>query len=287
MRLLFSRNLLASVFALTAGLCPLLTGCAGPPIVELAEICPGKSDVASAVAALDASRERLKPMRASGKCVLKFNDSKGKSHTERLDIQLRTFPPDRIFFTGSTLLGEAVRLGTSREEFWLMMKPKEISAYWWGRREHAGSSAHPLWLNPDALLEAIGAVKAGPGWTLANRGGLDILTKRDPSGTAVKKIFIGCCDYRVRRIEYYDADGNADVVVELSDYTDTDEITVPKRITITSGEGDDPATTDITLASVRAFKPTDAQLKGLFTRPEPKGIKNIFELNKNGRFVRQ
>ena len=287
MRLLFSGNLMASMFALAAIVCLLLAGCAGPPTIELAEICPGKGDVALAVAALDESRERLKPMRASGKCVLEFNDSKGKSRTERLDIRLITIPPDRIYFTGSTLLGPAVQLGTNREEFWLMMKPKEISAYWWGRREDAGSSAHPLWLNPDALLEAIGVVKIGLGWTLTNRGGLDVLTKRDLSGATLKKIFIGCCDYRVRRIEYYDDDGNVDVVVELSDYIDTDDITVPKRITITSGSDDDPATTDITLASVRAFKPTDAQLKGLFTRPEPKGIKNIFELNENGRFVRQ
>ncbi len=287
MRLFFSRNLLASVFTLAAGLCPLFTGCAGPPKVEIARKCPGKGDVALAVAALADGRERLKPMRASGKCVLKFSDSKGKSHTERLDIQLRTYPPDRIFFTGSTLLGEAVRLGTNSEEFWLMMKPKEISAYWWGRREYAGSSGHPLWLNPDALLEAIGVVKIGVGWTIANRDGLDVLTKRDLSGAVVKKIFVGCCDYRVRRIEYYDADGNADVVVELNDYTDTDDVTAAKRITITSGEGDNPATTDITLASVRVFEPTDAKLKGLFTHPEPKGIKNIFELNENGRFVRQ
>jgi hypothetical protein len=42
-------------------------------------------------------------------------------------------------------------------------------------------------------------------WSVNNKDGFDILTKRNADGKLAKKIYLSGSEYRVARIEYFDA----------------------------------------------------------------------------------
>ncbi len=133
-------------------------------------------------------------------------------------------------------------------------------------------------------------VNVGSDWALSTAGGLDVLTKLSDTGRDAKKVHINTCDYRPRKIEYFDTAGSLVVAVKLAGYTNlSDEVSVPASINIThynSGEID--SVVDIKLRNVKLFEPTQKMLEGrLFKPPLSKGFEHIFELNENCEFIRQ
>lgn len=266
-------------------LCVFISGCAAPTVKEAPVICDDKS-IGQVVQIFQRRRENIRPLRAGGSLYLRWYDSEEKAHEENLNIDLRFCPPDRIYFRGNSILGEAVRLGANAEQFWIMMKPKEISTYQWGMRSHVEGCRPRQWLNPQCIFEALGVLWVDTTWSVFSRGALQVLTRMDDRGNVVQKIYVGCSDYLARRIEYYDHEGRAAVVLELDGYRHvSDAAPVPTRINITHYETNTVA--DITLKNVKLFEPSPKQLVGLFTRPEPKGFKHVFKLNENCEFVEQ
>jgi len=266
-------------------LCVFISGCAAPTVEQAPVICADKS-VGQVVQVFRQRRENARPLRAGGNLHLRWYDDENKEHEENLNIDLRFCPPGRIYFRGNTILGEAVRLGANAEQFWLMMKPKEISTYQWGARSHVEACRPRQWLNPQCIFEALGMLWVDTTWSVSGKGALQVLTRTGDRGDVVQKVYVGCSDYLARRIEYYDPEGGAALVLELGEYTTVaDAAPVPTRINITHYETNTVA--DITLKNVKLFEPSPKQLAGLFTRPEPAGYEHVFKLNENCEFVEQ
>ena len=279
-------SVLLLAIAPVVSLCVFFAGCAAPPSVRPPVICPGKRTITEAIAALQRHRENIRPIKAGGDLRLEWYDNEKRPHQESMNINLRFYPPGRVYFRGDTLLGEAIRLGANAEEFWILMKPKEISTYKWGRRSQAEVCLQQHWLNPQNLFEALGMVSIDEGWSLSNQGDFDILTKTGPSGNRLKRIYVDCCDYVAGRIEYFDGNGKLAISLELDDYTQVgDGAAVPTRISIT--HYDTNTVVDITLKNVKLFEPSPKQLVGLFSRPEPKGFEYVLKLDDNCEFVEQ
>ncbi|UCG48591.1 MAG: hypothetical protein JSU94_02210 [Phycisphaerales bacterium] len=266
-------------------------GC--PPKVELLPICPGRQSAAEAISALRSRAEKAGPLRANGQCRIQFN-TQNKKHPENFSIKLWVNPPAQFYLQGDVGFdARGVLVGSNSEEFWVWIRPKEISSYWWGRWSD-GAQLERMVISPRMVLEGLGiaSVDADDGqgaWSLSNRGPYDILTRRGEDGSVIKKLYVAACDYSVRKIEYFDASGKVSAFVELSGYTQAGEdFSIPAVIKITNRQagGDDSARITLNPDSVKAMAFNRKQIDYLFTRPEPKGFKQVW-MYIDGHWVEQ
>jgi hypothetical protein len=278
-------SVLLLVIAPVVSLCVFISGCAVPVVEQAPGICADKS-IGEVIQILRRRRENVRPVRAGGNLHLRWYDVENKEHEENLNIDLRFCPPDRIYFRGNTILGETVKLGANADEFWILMKPKEISTYQWGARSHVETCRPRQWLNPQCIFEALGVLLVDTTWSVSGDDDLQALTRTGGKGDVVQKVYVGCGDYLARRIEYYNYEGGMALELELEAYRPVgDAAPVPTRINIAHYETNTVA--DITLKNVKLFEPSPKQLAGLFARPEPKGFEHVFKLNENCEFVEQ
>jgi len=161
--------------------------------------CVGKKTTAEAIETLNSRRQQTEPIRAAGQCLLQYR-LEGKQHKENFPVKLWVNPPNDIFLQGDVAFDAAgLVLGSNADEFWFWLKPKEISAYWWGKWSQAGQW-QSFAINPAVLLEALGSVGVpGDDWSLTH-GRLDVLWLHSEQGTLLKRIFIEPCDYVVTKI---------------------------------------------------------------------------------------
>jgi hypothetical protein len=277
------------VWACCSAVVALLSGC-GPKAVEQLPICPGKASVAQALSRLRENSQKVSSLRANGTCLLKYYMD-GKQHKEHFPIRLLVNPPSQIYLQGDVAFdAKGLVLGANGSEYWLFIKPKEISSYWWGRWSDT-DRVEGLIVNPSIVLEALGmcsfdeADSEAEQWSLVNEGPYDILTKRDSQGVVSKRMHVCCCDYQVRRIEYCDSAGRTEVVAELDRYEIVAEgFSVPGVIKITKRGQAGEDSVLMTLTSMRPAQFNDRQVQYLFTRPEPRGFKHVYEIV-GGRWV--
>ena len=273
----------------------VLTGCAAMPVREPvivnASDCLRKANINEAVSAISITTVP-KSLQAKGKLNYKEKGDDGKTHQENLDVQLRFVPSRNLFLQGNSILGEAIRLGSNAEGFYLRFKPKEISRYYRGKWAGAQNCPDQLLLSPEILLEALGQVSIDYSWKFSADEYFDILTKTDAGGRPLKKVYVSPCSYRVRHIEYFGSDGKVILNVGLTDYTKaaaTDGISIPSRISIKHFQQSRVTSfIDIKLNGIKPFVPTAAQLKGkLFSPPadDTKGFKHVYELTSNCQFI--
>lgn len=278
----YQRHNLCLYFCFAAGIL-ILVGCA-PEVRKPLEICPGKDSVAEAVSALESHWQNMVPLKANGQCLLEYYvEGKQKPQKEKFSVKLWVNPPVEMYLQGDvTLVPKAIVLGSNQDEFWLSVRAKEISTYWWGEWSQQDSSL-TLMINPKTLLEALGiaAVDAQPNWSLSNEGAFDVLTKRE-RGVVVKKIYVYSCDYLVRKIEYFDVYGQVAVVAELDKYKQVLEgFFVPASIKIIERADDNPKESlsiTLDLKSIKSTKITAKQQNVLFNRPQPRGIKRVIRI---------
>ena len=257
----------------------LLTGCSEPIGRASTGLCPGVEDQAQAIAKLNQDRENTIAIKAGGKMLLEYYDDRDELQKHNLDITLRFYPPDRLFFRGIVFPIEVVRLGTNSSELWVMFKPKEISRYYWGQRPKADLCLKGQGLSPGRMIEAMGIVNVDTEGTLTNIGQKDVLTLNLSSGK-IKRIYIDRCDSLVKMIEYLDAGGNVETVMELDNYQKIENNFIPARVVIT--EFQNRTHVELNLRNIKPFEPTEEQLGGkLFKRPEPKGFKEVYKLTEN------
>jgi hypothetical protein len=264
-----------------------LTGC-GPETKKPLLVCPGKSSIAEALSALQSKSENMVSLYARGKSRLLYYDENGKKHKENLDVKIIVKSSDEIYLQGDmSIVPKAIMLGSNKYEFWLAIKPKEISEYWWGQWPDLDSSQDIL-INPKTLLEALGIVKVDlqADWSLSNKGPFDILTKR-VDGVIIKKIYIYCCDYTIRKIEYFDLNGQVLACTELNEYKEiTENFFVPSFIEVTtygSDKKEDTISFTFDLNSIQHREITASQNR-YFERPAPQGYKNLHRLE-NGNWI--
>jgi len=268
----------------------ILTGC-GPEIQVPTRVCPGRSSTSQALLALRLRSADVMPIKASGRSLITYYVD-GKKHTENLTAMLFVNPPIEIYFQGNaTLIPKAIVGGSNKVEFWLSIRPKEVSTYWWGLWSQ-NERIEKLVLNPRIVLEAIGLAvldgDADADWSLSNEGVFDVLTRRNSAGGVVRKIYIYSCDYLVRKIEYFDVFGRVEVVAELAQYKEVVEgFCVPRIIRIARrGETEEQDSVRVTLKSVKPYEFSQKQLEGLFNRPQPRSFKNVYEVV-GGKWIEQ
>lgn len=228
--------------------------------------------------------ENTVPLKANGQCLLQYYAEDKKPKKENFPVRLWVNPPVEIYMQGDVAFDpKGIVLGSNEDEFWLAIKLKEISCYWWGRWSEE-SCPEKLMISPRLVLEALGIVVVGDieSWSLSNEGVFDVLTKQEGSTETKKKIHINTCDYLVRRIKYFDDDGQAVAVTELDRYKEiSEDFFVPSAIKIINraaeGTGDCVSIT-LNLKSIKPAGFTEKQRDRLFSRPEPRRFKNIYKI---------
>jgi len=248
-------------------------------------VCPGKGSVSGALSAMKQRTEAVRSLRASGTARLEYYlQDKRKAKKEAFAVKLWLNPPSQVYLQGSVGLDpKAVVLGSNDKEFWLAIRPKKVSTYWWGLWSK-NQYGHNLMLSPRIVVEALGAASmhddGQADWSLENDGPFDILTKRTDAGLPLKRFYVCSCDYLVRKIEYFDEFGQVDVVAELDKYTQVAEgFFAPRSIKVrklgTAGRDDSAS---ITLKSIKPYRFNRRQLELLFVRPGAERFETVYEV---------
>lgn len=269
----------------------ILTGCESK-IRQPTKICPGKDSVADALAALQSQSRNVGPLRANGQCRFEYHiEGKKKLQRENFDVKLWVNPPVEIYLQADkALVPKAIVLGSNEKEFWLSIRPKEINTHWWGNWSEQDLS-EGLVINPRTLLESIGIgeLETQKDWSLSNEGPYDIISKRQQD-VVIKKIYIYSCDYRVRRIEFFNRDGQVVAGAELDKYTEvSDGFFVPSLIKVTTYSqetGEFSLSMTLDLSSIRPATITEPRRKILFKHTPPKGFTTVYRIV-NGKWFKQ
>lgn len=269
-----------------------LAGC-GPQAKKPLKLCPGKATAEEAIAALGGQVKYLVPLKASGDCTYVY-DVNGKPHLEQLQVQVRIEPPTNVYLQGGSIIGKVVELGANDREFWMAIRPK-ISTYLWGTWADDGvrECLNKLWQGPQTWLEAFGVVKAVSSadasgiWELTHEGPFDVLSRKNRNGVLTKRVYVYCCDYLIRKIEYFDEQGREAAVTELDDYAAVVKgggWKVPRMIKITGGENE---MVSVELSNVGKAQFTDKQRQVIFRRPKAEGFDHIGKMNAACEFIEQ
>ncbi|MHC4214026.1 MAG: hypothetical protein ACYSWP_11700 [Planctomycetota bacterium] len=212
----------------------VLAGC-GPKDIEPVRECPGAFSLEDSLGRFRARSEAAVLFKAWGYCRFIYH-SRGKLHKEPFWIKLWANPPYDFYAEGDVGFDpRGIRLGSNRDEFWLVIKP-EISSYWWGKWSE-NKDIDRLVVSPRLIIEALGLVgpderTGGEKWSLKRLGRYDVLKLSDDQGMTVKKVYVETCDYLVRKIEYF-SDGKRSVLMELDKYRKvTEGFSVPRKISM-------------------------------------------------------
>jgi len=259
----------------------ILTGCALPELKPPTRICAGKQSLAQSLDSLKLSSDSIVPLKATGRCNARFY-AEDKKYKESFPVRLWLNPPAQIRLHGDLFLNaRGIVLGSNEHEFWLAVKPKEISTYHWGLWSEQDPS-ESLLINPKTVLEAFGIVEVGgdKDWSLSNEGAFDVLTQRNNQGSIIKKVYIYNCNYRVSKIEYFDEDEQTVAVTELYKYKEVSEgCFVPRAIKIAAhAQEAQKDSLRIRLKSVKPYKFDKKKQDDYFTRRKPKGFKHVYRI---------
>lgn len=258
----------------------LVTGCA-PELRQPTRICAGKQTLVQSLDSLKSSSESIISLKATGRCNARFY-VEDKKYKESFPVTLWVNPPAQMRLHGDLFLNpRGIVLGSNEHEFWLALKPKEISTYHWGLWSEQGLS-ESLMINPKTVLEALGIVAIGgdEGWSLSNEGPFDVLGQRNNRGRITKKVYIYSCPYQVSKIEYFSEDGQIVAVTELYNYKKVSEgCFVPRAINITTHSHEDRKDfLDIRLKSVKPYKFDEKKQRIYFEPPKSKRVKHVYRI---------
>jgi hypothetical protein len=269
----------------------ILAGCESR-IHKPTKICPGKDSVSDALAALKLQSQNVVPLRANGQCRFEYYvEGKKKPQKENFNVKLLVNPPVELYLQGDkALVPKAIVLGSNEKEFWLSIRPKEISTHWWGNWSEQDLS-EGLVINPRTLLESLGIGEIEPqkDWSLSNEGPYDVIAKREQD-VVIKKIYIYSCDYRVRKIEFFSRDGQIVADAELDRYKEvSDGFFIPSLIKVTTYSretGESLLSITLDLNSIKPATITEPKRNILFKHTPPKGITTVYRVV-NGKWFEQ
>jgi len=256
-------------------------GCA-PPVEKKMLSCPGAGSLDESIQRLKANSQNIVSFRGNGKCQSVFYDD-GRRYRENFSVKIWAEPPSDLRLQGDIFFDpKGIVLGSNSEEFWFSIKPR-LSTYVWGVWSEQDTASAGL-INPATLLEAFGAPKITDRhkWKLSNDKVFDILTKTNDKGKPVKKIYIYCCDYLIRRIEYYGKDGKITLIAKLDEYIKADNnFFLPGLIEmVTFDRKGNENSFKMSFDDFKAVEFTDRQKRALFARPEPRGFNNVYRIIK-------
>ena len=266
----------------------LLWGC-GPQLEQPLRICPGAGSAQAVLGRLRSYGDSAVSFRGNGQCRLEYY-VEDKPDKENFPVKLWFLPPCSIRMQGDVAFNpRGLELGSNEREFWLAIRPKEISTYWWGKWSQQ-TACEGLILSPKVLVEALGVVEVASeaGWALSTEGPFDVLTESGDNGRLIKRVYVYNCDHRVRKIEYFDGGGAVTTTCELRKYEKvTNEFHVPTVIEVTAHRADGKHdSVRMSLQSVRVADFSEKQRHGLFSRRPPRGFSRVVQVVE-GRFIEQ
>ncbi|MFA5239192.1 MAG: hypothetical protein WC476_05720 [Phycisphaerae bacterium] len=274
------------LFAAFAAAILIFSGCS----VRM-RVCPGRESAAESLSVLRLQGENAVQFKASGSCLLQYYAADKKTKKENFPVKLWVNPPAEIYVQGDVAFDpKGIVFGSNEGQFWLAIKLKEISSYWWGAYTRQ-SSFEKLMINPRLVLEALGlvALQDEQGWSLSNQGAFDVLTKQQ-AGVKTGKIYINNCDYLVRKIEYFDVNGSKAAVVEVDKYKKISEnFFVPRTVKITNPAAERAGDCISVSFNLESAKPADFTQKlrnRIFNRLKPEGFRHIYKIV-NGKIIEQ
>lgn len=258
-----------------------LSGC-GPERREPKPVLSIQESAAEALSVLRSRSQHTGPLKANGQCVWQYY-SEGKPRKESFAVKLWVNPPGEVYLQGDVGFNpRGIVLGSNAREFWLLIKP-ELSRYSWGKWSEQDNSSG-LMVVPKTLDEAFGIVEVGDekSWSLSREGGFDVLIRRNDKGGIAKKMYINRRDYLIRKIEYFDVNGNVLALAELDKYKGvTEDFFVPNviRIMMYGRDGaEDSDSITLNLKSVKSMDFSDKQRSAFFSLPPTKGYKHIYRI---------
>ncbi|MBN1803959.1 MAG: hypothetical protein JW837_01790 [Sedimentisphaerales bacterium] len=238
---------------------------------------------------LQANSKNVTSIKSNGNCLLRYY-SDGKKRKESFRVTVVGNPPHQIYLQGNIKFdARGIVMGANEQEFWLAVKPSEVSSYWSGQWSQVEGS-EGLMISPKVVLEALGIVTLADeddiaNWSLSNEGPYDILMEQDDKGNVLKRLYVYACDYLIHKIEYLDAFGTPEVIAELDRYTEVVEgFKVPELILISRITDDQTESAKISLSNTKEFPITPQRARILFNPPDSEGFKNKRELI-NGQWV--
>ena len=266
-----------------------LSGC-GPQRREPKPVLSIQESAAEALSVLRSRSQHTGPLKANGQCLWQYY-SNGKRRKENFAVRLWVNPPAEVYLQGDVGFNpRGIVLGSNASEFWLLIKP-ELSRYSWGKWSEQDTSSG-LMVVPKTLNEALGIVEVvdEKSWSLSKEGGFDVLIRRNDKGGIAKKMYINRRDYLIRKIEYFDVNGNVLALAELDKYKDvTEDFFVPTVIKIMMyGEdgAEDSDSITLNLKSVKSDSFDEERRKIFFNRPKMKGYKHFYRII-NGRMIEE
>ena len=284
------------LFTIVAGcMCLLFWGCA--PVEKSVDICPAKYSVLESMSVLSERWGKAEPFYANGQCLWTGQDAEGKERRENFPIKIWAEPPEKFCLHGDILFdGRGMVAGANEEEFWLVLRPKELRGYMWGRQGTINkcTAQLPLPMNPRDVLEALGMIhfeddSTNGNWRLTAADDYDILIKSDNRRNILKKVYVNRCDYLVRKIEYFGSAGDLTVITELDNYrTVADGFEIPSLIKIrrlSKSNGGDAVM--ITLKSMKVKEFTEKQKSFLFSKPGMERFESVLMLSDNCEWIEQ
>jgi hypothetical protein len=258
-----------------------LIGC-GPQRREPKPVLSVQKTAAEALSVLRSRSQHTGPLKAHGQCLWQYY-SDGKRRKENFLVRLWVNPPAEVYLQGDVAFNpRGIVLGSNASEFWLLIKP-ELSSYSWGKWSEQETSGG-LMVVPKTLDEALGIVEVvdEKRWSLSKEGDFDVLIRRNDKGGITRKMYINRRDYLIRKIEYFDVNGNVLALAELDKYKDvTEDFFFPNVIKImmygeAGGENSDSIT--LNLKSVKPDSFTEKRRSALFTLPPRKGYKHFYRI---------
>lgn len=254
---------------------------------ERLKICPGKVTVEAALQTLSANASAGTPMRARGEAMLTYHEpGKRLARRDNLLLEVRYDPPHQMYVAGSvSVKPRVVVMGSNAEQFWLALSIEQISDYYLGDwSEVRGIEGRGRGVSPQVVLEAFGilgdpnAWGNAESWTLSNKGSYDVLTQRDGTGRAFKRVFVYACDYRVYKIEYLDYHGKVVATAQLGLYEPVAEgFYVPTQIRIVSTSLDGRKDSmEIKLSGLKPYQFNDRQRQEFFYPPKAEKYQNAY-----------
>lgn len=269
------------------GVALLAAGC--PPKPADGPPPPPPRDVDEIIATVNAQRIAAEgPLYAPYITVsLSLRDEKGRRHDLDLRGSMVVQQPRSLWMRLDHALEERqVELGSNDEEYWLAIR-RDYATLWWGRHEHVGKAeVEPLPIDPARIADTLGLR------VLPARGALgpfrrcfqrfDELTygRVDPiDGFLADRVYAvdRYPPFLIRRIDFLDRAGQADMAVWLDDYAQTDgDGLFPRKMRLQWPKRDSSMTLGID--SLRAGAKINPRV---FVRPltPPEGIGRIVQVD--------
>jgi hypothetical protein len=255
-----------------------LAGCAAQK-----RSCPPLKTAQEAAAILKEYSANLKPLKATGNCILSYTNEKGEKFAQSFPVRIWFQSSRKFCLYGDVMFDpRGVCFAVTGDEYWTYAKPFEM--YIKGK---INTSADDYFSNPLVLVDFLEPVSAdcnslymadsADAKAMADKSqkGCNILVCRDSGLCRAKKIFIDRCGHFVKKVEYLNCSGNLVLVAELDEYKNVAQadFSFPHKLVYRHFDGQKGSNLmQIKLDSVKLWQANPEQLKALFSPPDVNSI---------------